>query len=215
MSISYRTVAEPGEFETVIKKSRFIGQVFPVHSEDEALALLNGVRERFKGASHHVYGYIIKEQGLMRYSDAGEPQGTAGQPVLSVLTKEGLTDVLCVVTRYFGGTLLGAGGLTRAYSEAAAGAVNASSPVTMTLCARYELSMPYELLGRLRYTLEGEVETEDISYTDRVVMRVIADADEKTTEGLKKLVAECGFGQIEVLHMENFYYKLRQDNDEH
>lgn len=122
----YLIPAGYGEIELVEKRSRFIGRVWQVDSESDAQAYLKAVREQHGDANHNVYAYIICETGVTRYSDAGEPQGTAGLPVLNVFTKEEVTNVLCVVTRYFGGTLLGAGGLVRAYAQAAKMALDAA-----------------------------------------------------------------------------------------
>lgn len=120
MQAEYTTLAGYGEDEFVEKRSRFIGYAAPVSTEAEAVAFVNSIRERHREATHNVYAYILREGQIKRYSDDGEPQGTAGIPVLDVLQKAGIVDAVVVVTRYFGGTLLGAGGLVRAYTEGAA-----------------------------------------------------------------------------------------------
>jgi len=122
----YLIPAGYGEIELIEKRSRFIGRVWHVESEEEAQAHRKTVREQHRDANHNVYAYTFRETGVTRYSDAGEPQGTAGLPVLNVFTKEEVTNVLCVVTRYFGGTLLGAGGLVRAYAQSAKLALDAA-----------------------------------------------------------------------------------------
>ena len=122
----YRIPAGHGQAEFVEKRSRFIGQVWPVTTEEEALAHLQATQKQHRDANHNVYAYIIRDTGVIRCSDNGEPQGTAGQPVLHVFEKEEITNILCVVTRYFGGTLLGAGGLVRAYSQGAKVALDAA-----------------------------------------------------------------------------------------
>ena len=120
MEKTYRTVAGPGEQEIVVNKSRFIGYTVPVKSEEQALEFIQFTREEHKTASHNVYAYILGEIGqIQRFNDDGEPSGTAGIPVLEVIKKEGLRDVVVVVTRYFGGIKLGGGGLVRAYSKSA------------------------------------------------------------------------------------------------
>ncbi len=116
----------PGEAELVEKRSRFIGQVWRVSSEEEARARIEEVRKRHYDARHHCWCYRLREGGAERYSDDGEPQGTAGQPMLNVFQREEVADVVCVVTRYFGGVLLGAGGLVRAYTQSAKDALDAS-----------------------------------------------------------------------------------------
>ena len=131
----YYIPAGPGEAEFVEKRSRFIGHALPVTTEEEALAFIAEMKSKYWDASHNVYAYIVREGGIMRYSDDGEPQGTAGIPCLDVLLKEGVTDLCVVATRYFGGILLGGGGLVRAYSHTAKIALDAGQVVTMQLCA--------------------------------------------------------------------------------
>jgi len=141
--------------ESVIKKSRFIGHGAPVASEEEALALLKEIRARHRDASHNCFAYIIgANQGIMRYSDDGEPGGTAGLPIIEVLKARVLTDCLVVVTRYWGGILLGAAGLTRAYAQGASQAVEAAGEALMEPTAVYMLEIPYPLLGRVEYYLK-------------------------------------------------------------
>ena len=119
ISNEYKTVKDIGIAEIVEKRSRFIASVRPVSSEEDALEYLNMLKQKYWDARHNVYAYIIRENNIMRYSDDGEPSGTAGVPVLDILKREELTDVIVVVTRYFGGILLGTGGLVHAYSKAA------------------------------------------------------------------------------------------------
>jgi len=138
-----------GEVELIEKRSRFIGYVWQVESEDEALSHLKRIRTQHKDANHNVYAYTLRETGVTRYSDAGEPQGTAGLPVLNVLTKEEITNVLCVVTRYFGGTLLGTGGLVRAYSQAAKLALDAAGISAVRAWREILLSCTYAQYERL------------------------------------------------------------------
>ena len=116
---SYLVPGEYGEAELVEKRSRFIGQVWRVETEEEARERVEQVRKKYHDARHHCWCYLLREGGVLRYSDDGEPQGTAGQPMLNVFQKEGVANAVCVVTRYFGGILLGAGGLTRAYGSTA------------------------------------------------------------------------------------------------
>lgn len=145
----YRTLAQTGRSEIEIKKSLFIGLAAPVSSESDAAALLEQVRRRFPDARHRVYAWRIGRPGdrqLQRYSDDGEPRGTAGLPVLETLLHRELTEAAVVVVRYFGGTLLGTGGLVRAYGEAAQRAVEAARPVRMTPQDVYHLELPYAQL---------------------------------------------------------------------
>ena len=122
----YTTVKQYGTAEYEDRKSVFIGEALPVSSEAEALEFLASVKKKYPDARHHVYAYVLRDNSIMRFSDDSEPQGTAGMPVLDVIRKRGCTDVIIVVTRYFGGTLLGTGGLVRAYTAAAVGALESA-----------------------------------------------------------------------------------------
>jgi len=140
----YRTVKAPSSVELVIQKSRFIGQCFPIASEEEALELLTSLRKKYWDATHNCYAYSVGQKGeIARFSDDGEPGGTAGMPMMDALRGAGVTNVLCVVTRYFGGILLGTGGLVRAYSRSCSEAIRAAGVVRMALCDSIEYSVPY------------------------------------------------------------------------
>lgn len=138
-----------GEAEFVEKKSRFIGRIWPVESEPEALAHIEQMRKLHYDATHNVWAYIIKD-GPVRFSDDGEPGGTAGMPTLQVLQREGLYNVCCVVTRYFGGILLGAGGLVRAYAKGAKIAVDAAGKSMKRVWTALYLPVPYSWYERVR-----------------------------------------------------------------
>lgn len=143
-TISFRTVKSPSSVELVINKSRFIGQCFPIATEEEALELLSTLRKRYWDATHNCYAYSVGQKGeIARFSDDGEPGGTAGMPMMDALRGAGVTDVLCVVTRYFGGILLGTGGLVRAYSRACAEAIRAAGVVRMAPCDLVSFTVPY------------------------------------------------------------------------
>lgn len=145
----YRTVAAQAEAEHTERKSRFIGCIRPVSTEAEALAFVEERRRANRDARHNVYAFALRDGLTRRCSDDGEPQGTGGVPVLDVLQKEGLVDVCAVVTRYFGGVLLGTGGLTRAYSLGARLAVQAAGVLEMRPCAVLALRCDYEQYGRV------------------------------------------------------------------
>ena len=130
----YKTVQNHAETLLVEKKSKFYSNVCPVESEEEALEFLATIKKKYSDATHNVYAYIIDENNIFRYSDDGEPGGTAGMPVLDTIRKEGLVDVIVVVTRYFGGTLLGTGGLVHAYGASAKQGLIEAGIVTRTLC---------------------------------------------------------------------------------
>lgn len=163
--MAYRTVKQPGEAELVIKRSRFIGRCFPVADEQEALRLLEQVRRQHWDATHNCYAYSVGVSGACaRYSDDGEPSGTAGLPMMEALRRSGVTDALVVVTRYFGGILLGAGGLVRAYSAAAAAAVRSAGEVEMRECMRLSLETPYPLWGRVEPLLRERAQLDEVRY---------------------------------------------------
>lgn len=150
----YKTVAHSGEGELTEKKSRFIATVRPVDNEDDAIAFIGEMRSKYSDARHNVYAYVIDENNIYRYSDDGEPQGTAGMPVLDVIRKEGLVDTAVVVTRYFGGTLLGTGGLVRAYSQSAKLGLDNAEIVTRTLCDIVSVKVDYSLVGKIQHFIQ-------------------------------------------------------------
>ena len=149
----YRTPAAAVSAEFIERKSRFIGTILPVKTEEEALAALAGVRARYRDATHNCFAYVLRQNHLQRFSDDGEPQGTAGRPILEVLLREKLTDVCVVVTRYFGGILLGAGGLTRAYAAGCKCAVDAAEILDMRPATELRLTVDYSFYGKLQYLL--------------------------------------------------------------
>lgn len=145
----YKTVEFEADDFFIEKKSKFIGYVKPVKTQDEAVQFINEIKSKHWDATHNVYAYVLRENNTQRYSDDGEPSGTAGVPVLDVLLKEGLVDVCVVATRYFGGTLLGAGGLVRAYSHTSKIAVDAGSIITMAQCSVLDVSVDYSFYERM------------------------------------------------------------------
>ncbi len=149
----YKTVKDCANAEIIEKRSRFIAYVRPVDTEDGALEYLNYIKQKHRDARHNVYAYIIRENNIMRYSDDGEPGGTAGMPVLDMIKKEGLCDIIIVVTRYFGGVLLGTGGLVHAYSAAAKAGINAAGIVNMVLCRKIVIECAYNLIGKVQYEI--------------------------------------------------------------
>ncbi len=174
---SYKTIAKAAQAELTERKSRFIACVQPVSKEDEALALISRVRSKYYDARHHVYAYILDENNISRYSDDGEPSGTAGLPVLDVLKKEALTNVAVVVARYFGGTLLGTGGLVRAYSTAAKLGIEAGGITLRTLCDMVSVRADYTLLGKIKHeTAAAGFVVGDIAYADDVTLSVYCQA---------------------------------------
>ncbi|MBR4626676.1 MAG: YigZ family protein [Ruminococcus sp.] len=151
--MDYLTVSAPAQASFIEKRSEFIGYISPVTTNDEAVAFINSIKAQHRKAKHNVYAYILRKDNISRYSDDGEPQGTAGAPVLDVIAKRGLTDVCVVVTRYFGGILLGGGGLVRAYSHAASIACDAAEIKDMRLCHKLWITTDYGLYGKIAYIL--------------------------------------------------------------
>ena len=170
MTNAYITVSHPSREETVINKSRFIGYAAPCTSESDALSFLQEIREENKTATHHCYAYIIGENsGIMRYSDDGEPGGTAGLPMMDVLRARNIVNCCVVVVRYFGGTLLGTGGLVRAYSQSAQSALNAAEIVRMEQTSLLSCELPYQVWDKFRYTVEQlHVMIRDVEYSNIV-----------------------------------------------
>ncbi len=182
-----------GEGEIVEKKSRFIATIRPIACEEEAAAFLAEIRKKYWDARHHCSAFVLGERGdLTRCSDDGEPSGTAGRPMLDVLTGEGLTNCCAIVTRYFGGTLLGTGGLVRAYGGAVREGLRHCTAVTCIAGVRFLISADYTDLGRVQYILgEEEVTTENTEYTDKVLITALLPAD-KADRVRKKLMDGTG-----------------------
>lgn len=139
----YVTLKKYGSYEYEEKKSVFIADAAPVCCEEEALAFIESIKKKYPDARHHVYAYVLRENSIMRFTDDHEPQGTAGMPTLDAIRKNGIVDCVVVVTRYFGGTLLGTGGLVRAYSAAAIGAIEAAEPAKYDVYAEYSIKLSY------------------------------------------------------------------------
>ena len=152
----YQIPTAPGQAELVEKRSRFIGHVWPVNSEEEARSHIEAMRKTHYDARHNCWCYRIREEGVERYSDDGEPQGTAGQPMLNVFQREEVTNVCCVVTRYFGGVLLGAGGLVRAYTQSAKDALDAAGISVVRRWIEVTVPCPYPLFDRVREEVEAQ-----------------------------------------------------------
>ncbi len=172
-------VNQESQAETEVKKSRFIATVRPVHSEEEALAFIAQMKKKYWDARHNCSAFIIGDNGqLMRCSDDGEPQGTAGRPMLDVLTGAHLVDVCVVVTRYFGGTLLGTGGLVRAYSEAVSAGLAAGVVLERISGTAMTVQCDYNDLGKVQYLLAKEnVIQQDVEYTDVIRTKILLPAE--------------------------------------
>ncbi|MGN0268703.1 MAG: YigZ family protein [Lachnospiraceae bacterium] len=203
---SYNTVYMGGEEEIVEKKSRFIAVLEHVETEEEALAFIESVRKKHWSARHNCFAYIIgTEQPMMRCSDDGEPSGTAGRPMLDILTGAGLCNVVVVVTRYFGGTLLGTGGLVRAYSGAVKAGLEGSMVITRKLAKQMVVTCDYTWIGKIQYlAAQNHLKTMETEYgeTVRSVLLVpVSLSDRFLTE-----VAEATNGQADVAEQAEVYY---------
>lgn len=174
----YKTVEKYGEDYFIEKKSKFIGYAKPVKSREEADEFISQIKSKHWDATHNVYAYVLKENNIQRYSDDGEPSGTAGVPVLDVILKEGLVDVCVVATRYFGGTLLGAGGLVRAYSHTSKIGLEAAGIITMAECSIMSVTVDYSFYDRLLILLDDfSCNVLDSSFADNVQVKFSIKAD--------------------------------------
>lgn len=205
--MSYYTILRESEDQFEEKKSIFIGQIKRVNTEDEAKNFIDSIKEKHNGATN-VYAYILGDNGaLQRFNDGGEPKGTAGLQVLEVLKKNNLKNVVAVVTRYYGGIMLGAGGLIRAYSKGAAIAVKAGQVVEKVLGSQVTFTMSYDLFGKIQYLCETEEwHIEKTEYTDVVTILLYFE----TTKIAKviELINDVSSGQVKShIKEEEFFFK--------
>ncbi|MBQ8764404.1 MAG: YigZ family protein [Clostridia bacterium] len=200
----YKTVLKYGEAEMIERKSRFIGYCRPVKNQDEAIDFINEIRAMHRQATHNVYAYVLREDNIMRYSDDGEPAGTAGVPVLEVIKKEGLTDICVVVTRYFGGILLGAGGLVRAYGKSAKLGIDEAKRIEKIYCKLYLIRCDYSTYGKLEYTIntEGYI-LKDCAFENDVCMTVGVKPEEE--DAFLKAVADISGGSAKLTELPGEY----------
>ena len=202
--MNYFTISKAASDSFIEKKSEFIGYIAPVKTNDEAVAFINEIKAMHRKARHNVYAYILREDNISRYSDDGEPQGTAGVPVLEVLQKRGLTDVCVVVTRYFGGILLGGGGLLRAYSHAASIACDAAHIMDMRLCHRLTIKTDYNLRGKINYILPNfDVITVNSDFADAVTLEILVMSEK--LDALRKELTEVTNDSAEVTDLGELY----------
>ena len=192
----FRVPFEASESEFVEKRSRFISHLWPIETEEEAQVHIREMKSKYYDARHNCWCYLLG-QNTMRYSDDGEPQGTAGQPMLKVFERENVTNVCCVVTRYFGGILLGAGGLTRAYSKGAKDALTAAGAATMGLWAQVAVPCSYALFERVKLeiaALGGVID--DTDYGADICLYVSMMSD--TLEQMQKRLTELSSGSLKL-----------------
>lgn len=205
---TYKTIYKGNEAEITEKKSRFIAAVRLVQSEEEALSFIEEMRKKYWNATHNCFAYTIGErQEIVRASDDGEPSGTAGRPILDVILGEELRDTAIVVTRYFGGTLLGTGGLVRAYSSAAQAGLAASTVIEKKYGTLLEIKTDYNGVGKIQYLLaQQKVPTIDSQYTDQVILSVLLPKSE--VPALKAALTEATNARAVLTEKEDLYYAL-------
>ena len=202
---TYTTIQAFASAELVEKRSRFIGYAKPVTTQDEAIAFINEIKTKHWDATHNVYAYVVQGEGVSRYIDDNEPQGTAGIPTLDAIRKRGITDCVVVVTRYFGGTLLGAGGLVRAYSAAAKAAIDAAGERVMTLCSACGFRCSYTLYGRIPALVArfgGTVD--DAVFTDEVSIRFHLPCE--NLAAFNKALSEESSGKVRAEELEKRFF---------
>lgn len=207
MELNYKTVELNTSDTYTVKKSEFIGYIKPVTTQEQAQEFIAEISKKHWDATHNVYAYIIRQTGVKRFSDDGEPQGTAGIPVLDVLEKNGLTDCCVVVTRYFGGIMLGAGGLVRAYSHTASLAVSAGKIITMSLCAQLEINCDYTFYGRLSSLIPecGGTLTDTVYESDvKVIFRMPLDR----MDSFSAKLTEASNGRYSAVKTDEFYAQV-------
>ncbi len=205
MSDSYKTVKIESFGEFIEKRSRFIGYCKPVKTEEDATAFINEIRAKHWDARHNVYAYSLREGNLRRYSDDGEPSGTAGMPVLDVITKNEVYDVCVVVTRYFGGILLGKGGLVRAYAQGAKLALEAGQVIKMQSCLLCSLGCNYNQYGKVSAAvIDAGAQIDDTLYEADVVIKFHMPSE--LLPSLNKKLADITAGEVQAEGKEEKYF---------
>ena len=202
---SYKTVKQYGEGEIEEKKSRFLGKVKPVSAEEEAIAFIESIKKQYWDARHNCYAFIIGENSeSIRCSDDGEPSGTAGKPMLEVLQNNGLKNVVAVVTRYFGGTLLGTGGLVRAYTQATQAALEEAQVATMTLMSVLAIKTDYNAVGKIKYMFaQADILVQNEEYGVDVTITIAVPLSEK--EAMQKKIVEATNGKASIEEREQVF----------
>lgn len=203
----YRTVENEADDYFIEKKSRFIGYAKPVKTQDEAIEFINKIKSKHWDAKHNVYAYVLRENNIQRYSDDGEPSGTAGMPVLDVILKENIVDVCVVATRYFGGTLLGAGGLVRAYSHTSKIALEAANMITMAQCSVEKVKVDYSFYERFCVLLNDyNANIENTEFSDGV--EVTFSLRENMVDDLGDQLTDVSNGKYSLEYVTSKYAKV-------
>src|SRR5690625_4951688 len=205
MKENYRTTFSYGSDEIIINKSRFIGYSMPINNEEEAIEFIEKIKAKHRDATHNVYAYVVgPNSNIQRFSDDGEPSGTAGIPALEVIKKEDLRNVVVVVTRYFGGVKLGGGGLIRAYARGAKIGLKAGRIVDMVLHKRLKLKIDYNFYGKIEnYLLSNQFHTEDISFDQLVNIKMPMELS--MLEECKKNITDLTNGTVTIEELDNVH----------
>ncbi len=176
--MSYKTINGSADAAFVEKKSEFIGYISHVKTNEQAVEFINSIKAMHRKATHNVYAYVLRDNNITRYSDDGEPQGTAGVPVLDAILKNNLTDVCVVVTRYFGGILLGGGGLVRAYSHSCKIAIDSADVINMCNCFEFKIITDYNHYGKINYIIpDYEIKILSTDFTDNVEIKLLVKSE--------------------------------------
>ena len=208
MAAEYLTISETGKGEYEEKKSRFLGEAVHVETEEEAAAYVAGIRRQYYDARHHCYAWVMGEGSERKKSaDDGEPSGTAGQPILKVIEGSGCTNVLVIVTRYFGGTLLGTGGLVRAYTQAARASLENARTVRMCLCRILAVTVEYGALDKLLYELRRDgIEMGETEYGAKVTLHLTVE--EARADALQAKISALTSGSAGIEIEEEGFFPL-------
>lgn len=206
----YKTVEHYGLSEIVIKKSRFLGHAKPVESEEEAVRFVEAIRKEHGSATHNCFAYVIGERDqIQKQSDDGEPSGTAGKPILEVIKNQGLKNAAVVVTRYFGGIMLGAGGLIRAYTDGAVAGIEAAEPIYMVHHAKVRIEIDYTWYGKLENELRSKgTKLGETLFTDKVIVTCYPIAAE--AEGFVSWITDVTQGQSGIAVEQSEYIKHKE-----
>ena len=210
LKLPYKIIKTGGQGEIIEKKSRFIATVLPVSTEEEAVVFIESMKKKYWDARHNCSAFVIGSRNeISRCSDDGEPSGTAGRPMLEVLLGEEVHNVAVVVTRYFGGVLLGTGGLVRAYTKAVQEGLNASEVITLKYGTRMLIETDYNGVGKLQYILgKSGVAIEDSIYTDKVVLQVFLLQEQK--EQIIKEIIEATAAKCQIEEVEDCYQEYEE-----
>ncbi len=207
---SYKVIAHGGIGEIEEKKSVFIANTAPVQTEEEAIAFIESMKKKYWDARHNCYAYVLGEKAqIVRFSDDGEPSGTAGKPILEVLLGMEVCNAVIVVTRYFGGTLLGTGGLVRAYTQAAQAGMAASGICIMRRGILLKITTDYNGIGRIQYMLgQKKIAIEEPEYTDVVLLKIKVPCEDE--ERIRKEITEVTAGKAQIEKVDTIYYMETQ-----